>query len=119
MKPGHQALYNGYPDASRMLSDVRRLCGHCSTGPTAVWDHSKDRMSSPISPPPAKTASGRASSRIIVESLRRAPHLELPGPRSAALRAHRFDIRCGRHPRASLAAVPVESNAEPIRDEPV
>src|ERR1700687_527396 len=70
MKSGPQAIYIGYPDASRMLSDVRRLCGHCSTGPTGVRDHSIERMSLPISPPPAKTASARASSRIVADSFR-------------------------------------------------
>jgi hypothetical protein len=45
-------MYMGKPVSSRMLSAVRRLCGHPSTGPTAVRDQSIDRMSAPISPPP-------------------------------------------------------------------
>src|ERR1700738_3309241 len=75
MKSGPQAMYIGYPDVSRMLSDVRRLCGHCSTGPTGVQDHSKDRMSWPISPPPAKTASAGASFRIVPDSFRGTPRI--------------------------------------------
>ena len=82
-----------------MLSDVRRLCGHCSTGPTAVRDQSKDRMSSPISPPPAKTASARVSSRILVENFRgahriwnslghEAPHFARIDSISAAVATH-------------------------------
>src|SRR5476649_662058 len=33
---------------------VLRLCGHASTRPTAVADHSLVRISSPISPPPVR-----------------------------------------------------------------
>src|SRR3954471_15874747 len=54
MKSGPQAMYRGNPVSSRMLSAVRRLCGHPSTAPTAVRDQSIDRMRAPISPPPAR-----------------------------------------------------------------
>ena len=45
----------GKPVSSRMLSAVRRLWGHRSTGPTAVFDQSMERISAPISPPPDRT----------------------------------------------------------------
>ena len=38
----------------RILTDVRRLCGHWSGVPIAVCDQSKVRVSAPISPPPCK-----------------------------------------------------------------
>lgn len=34
----------------QMLTEVLRLCGHCSMGPSAVFDQSSERMSAPISP---------------------------------------------------------------------
>src|SRR4051812_49263373 len=46
-------MYIGKPVSSRMLSAVRRLCGQLATAPTAVADQSIERMSAPISPPPA------------------------------------------------------------------
>ena len=45
----------GKPVSRRMLSAVRRLWGHRSTGPTAVLDQSMERISAPISPPPDRT----------------------------------------------------------------
>lgn len=33
---------------------MRRLADHVSTGPRSVFDQSMERMSAPISPPPAK-----------------------------------------------------------------
>jgi hypothetical protein len=46
-------MYMGKPVSSRMLRAVRRLCGHVSAAPTAVRDQSSERISAPISPPPA------------------------------------------------------------------
>ena len=37
-----------------MLSGLSRLCGQLSTGPSADFDQSRERMRSPISPPPAR-----------------------------------------------------------------
>src|SRR5688572_17673094 len=37
-----------------MLTPVRRLCGHRSTGPNGVVDQSNARISAPMSPPPAR-----------------------------------------------------------------
>src|SRR5690242_11653837 len=41
-----------------MLTDVRRLCGHDATGPSAVCDQSLARMSAPMCPPPARQSRG-------------------------------------------------------------
>ena len=41
-----------------MLTVVRKLCGHPVTGPSAVVDQSIARIKLPVSPPPAKNASG-------------------------------------------------------------
>src|SRR5512146_2090604 len=38
-----------------VLTVVRRLCGHPETGPNGVDAQSIDRISAPISPPPART----------------------------------------------------------------
>src|SRR4051794_30117488 len=56
MYSGPHAMYIGKPVSSRMLSAVRRLCGHADTGPTAVRDQSIDRIRPPISPPPRNTS---------------------------------------------------------------
>src|SRR5579884_237904 len=47
-------MYMGNFDSSRMLTDVRRLCGQFSTGPTAVACQSRSRMNLPIVPPPER-----------------------------------------------------------------
>jgi len=44
-----------------MLTVVRRLCGQPATGPSEVFDQSIARIKLPISPPPAKKASGSES----------------------------------------------------------
>ena len=41
-----------------MRTQVRRLCGQASTGPSGVRDQSIARIRSPISPPPCRTAAG-------------------------------------------------------------
>lgn len=46
-----------------MLSEVRRLCGHASTGPSGVPDQSTSRMRAASSPSPAKTRSRSSSVR--------------------------------------------------------
>jgi hypothetical protein len=43
-----------YRVLSRVRTSVLRLCGHVPTGPRAVFDQSKERVRSPISPPPAR-----------------------------------------------------------------
>jgi len=45
----------GYRDVRQMRTAVRRLSGHCSGGPTAVFDQSSDRMSEAISLEPGNT----------------------------------------------------------------
>jgi hypothetical protein len=37
-----------------MLTAVRKLCGHCSTGPNGVVDQSNARIIAPMLPPPAR-----------------------------------------------------------------
>ena len=58
----------GRSDARQMLTVVRRLWGHDSTGPSGVCDQSIDLIRRPISPPPARKAkgSGRTGSRTVV-----------------------------------------------------
>ncbi len=58
----------GKPVSSRMLSAVRKLWGHRSTGPTAVFDQSMERMNAPISPPPDRTV--LRSDLVVMISLR-------------------------------------------------
>src|SRR6187431_1877340 len=53
-------MYIGNRASSRMLSAVRRLCGHDSAGPTGVRAQSKPRVSTPISPPPLIAVPGAA-----------------------------------------------------------
>ena len=48
----------GRSEARQMLMVVRKLCGHPATGPSEVFDQSIDRIKRPISPPPARKASG-------------------------------------------------------------
>ncbi len=51
----------GRSEAKQMLTVVRRLCGHPSTGPSGVADQSIDRIKLPISPPPNRKARGFGS----------------------------------------------------------
>src|SRR3954464_15880476 len=44
----------GKREFRQVLTMVRRLCGQPSTGPSGVRDQSKLRMSTPVSPPPAR-----------------------------------------------------------------
>jgi len=85
---------------ARRQQDAQRraetLCGHCSIGPTAVADQSNERMSRPISPPPASTASGRATSVVMCGSFRgvgrargqKPAHLAFVDPITAAIATH-------------------------------
>jgi hypothetical protein len=45
-------------EGSSMLTVLRRLCGHVSTGPSLVCDQSISRIRVPISPPPARNVNG-------------------------------------------------------------
>jgi hypothetical protein len=45
-------MYMGNFDSSRILTDVRRLCGQLSTGPTGVASQLRSRINLPIVPPP-------------------------------------------------------------------
>src|SRR5262245_32112434 len=45
----------------QMLNDERRFCGHCAMQPSGVACHAKALIRSPISPPPARKASGSAA----------------------------------------------------------
>src|SRR5437762_13574786 len=47
----------GKCDARQILTAVCRLCGQFSTGPRRVFDQSIERISAPMSPPPANTTS--------------------------------------------------------------
>src|SRR5690349_1033320 len=55
-----------------MLTAVRRLCGQPETGPRGEDDQSKERISAPISPPPARQS---RPSRVAVRELTARPAL--------------------------------------------
>ena len=49
-----------------MLTVVRKLYGHPVTGPSEVFDQSIDRIKLPISPPPARNASGSETKAMLL-----------------------------------------------------
>jgi hypothetical protein len=51
-----------------MLTAVRRLCGQRATGPSRVADQSKERISAPISPPPARQSARADLDAVIMSS---------------------------------------------------
>jgi hypothetical protein len=61
-------MYIGNRDSIRMLTAVRKLCGHDSTGPTGVFDQSIERMRSPVSPPPWRSACEELS-RVLLDTM--------------------------------------------------
>src|SRR5689334_13026305 len=100
-------MYMGKPVSRRMLSAVLRLCGHPSTGPTAVSPQSMDRMRAPIAPPPSSALRDRAASRSFgvreetelkaEEYARRSIHRRAPNERASG----QAQLEKGRGIRAS------------------
>lgn len=52
MSLGPQAIRIGKVEDRHRLTEVRRLCGQLTGGPSGVFDQSIERISAPISPPP-------------------------------------------------------------------
>src|SRR5262245_11076697 len=48
-------------DGSSILTELRKLCGHDSIGPSGVSDQSISRINSPISPPPVSQSARAAA----------------------------------------------------------
>src|SRR5580698_4663819 len=75
------------PLFSTMRTQVRRACGHCSTGPSAVADQSSARIRVAISPLPANTDSINC---VLLRSIPRIPRE--PSTRSESKPAHQLNL---------------------------
>src|SRR5207249_2882427 len=99
---------------------VRRLLGQFSTGPSLVLDQSVERMSAPISPPPANRSLAGAALELAVGcfvllSVMRGPQSAIerdPGePGSADHSCIESDARQGGHGVSRLGFPPLDRSA--------
>jgi hypothetical protein len=74
---GPQNRNIGYRELRMMLTAVRRLCGQPAIGPRGEDDQSKERISSPISPPPVR------QSRLSTDAVRGLTKRSLVNPESS------------------------------------
>ena len=83
-----------------MRTQVRRACGHCSTGPSAVVDQSSARIRVAISPLPANTDSINC---VLLRSIPEIPRQ--PATRSESKPAHQLNLPRGAGGGQDLARV--------------
>src|SRR5580658_7423024 len=94
-----------------MRTQVRRACGHCSTGPSAVVDQSSARIRVAISPLPANTDS------INCVLLRSIPEIQRrPGTRSESKPAHHLNLPRGAGGGQNLTCVSGEIARRVLED---
>src|SRR5580700_3713612 len=94
-----------------MRTQVRRACGHCSTGPSAVVDQSSARIRVAISPLPANTDSINC---VLLGSI---PEItRQPATRSESKPAHQLNLPRGAGGGQDLAGVSGEITRRILED---